>query len=181
VLAAMAIVVMASAEGGGSALTNLDLNLFVWTFVLFGLFAFVLGRFGWKPLLNIIEERERSVREAIENARRANAEAQALLARHQEMLRNAGREREEILTRAIQEAEKIRADLVTKAKAEAEEQIERAREEIQREARRALVEVRTQVADMAVDAAAKIVTSSLTPAAQKKLAEEFIAGLPQLD
>jgi F-type H+-transporting ATPase subunit b len=177
----MACLIVASAEGGGSALVNFDLSLFIWTFVLFAIFAFVLSRFGWKPLLKVIEDREHGLRQMIENAQRANAEAQALLARHQELLRNAGREREEILARAIQEAERIRADLVTKAKAEAEEQIERAREEIQREARRALVEVRTQVADMAVDAAAKIVTSSLTPAAQKKLAEEFIAGLPQLD
>ena len=176
----MACLILASAEGGGSALVNFDLSLFIWTFVLFGLFAFVLGRFGWKPLLKIIEDREHGLREMIENAQRANAEAQALLARYQEQLRDAGREREEILKRAYEEAERVRADLVAKAKEEAENQIARAREEIGRETRRALVEVRTQVADLAVDAAAKIVTSSLTPAVQKQLAEEFIAGLPPL-
>jgi F-type H+-transporting ATPase subunit b len=178
----MACLILAgTAEGGGSALVSFDFGLFFWTLVLFALFAFVLGRFGWKPLLKIIEDREHGLREMIENAQRANAEAQALLARYQEMLRNAGREREEILKRALEEAERLRGDLLAKAKADAEAQIVRAREEIARETRRALVEVRTQVADLAVDAAAKIVTSSLTPAAQKQLAEEFIAGLPPLD
>ncbi len=177
----MACLILASAEGGGPSLTNLDFTLFVSTLVLFALFALVLGRFGWKPLLKIIEERENSVRNAVESAQRANAEAQALLARHQEMLRDAGREREELLKRAVEDAEKLRADLVAQAKAEAEGQLERARQEIERETHRALSEVRTQVADLAVDAAAKIVTSSLTPEAQKKLAEEFISGLPQLN
>lgn len=177
----MACLFLANAEGGGPSLINLDFTLFVSTFVLFGIFAFVLGRFGWKPLLKIIEDRESSLRAMIENAQRANAEAQELLARYQEMLRNAGREREEILKRALEEAERLRGDLLAKAKADAEAQIARAREEIARETRRALVEVRTQVADLAVDAASKIVTSSLTPAAQKQLAEEFIAGLPPLD
>jgi F-type H+-transporting ATPase subunit b len=177
----MACLILTSAEGGGSALVNFDLTLFVSTLVLFGLFALVLGRFGWKPLLKMIEERENSVRNAVEAAQRANAEAQALLARHQELLRDAGREREEIIKRAAQDAERLRADLVAQARVEAEGQLERARQEIQRETRRALSEVRTKVADLAVDAAAKIVTSSLTPEAQKKLAEEFIAGLPPLN
>jgi F-type H+-transporting ATPase subunit b len=177
----MACLILASAEGGGSALTNFDLNLFVWALVLFALFAFVLGRFGWKPLLGIIEERERGVRDAVDGAHRANAEAQALLARHQELLRDTGREREEILKRAVHEAEQVRADLVAKAKAEADGQLERAREEIQSETRRALIEVRLQVADLAVEAASKIVESSLTPTAQKKLVDEFIAGLPKLN
>jgi F-type H+-transporting ATPase subunit b len=177
----MACLILASAEGSGPSLTNLDFTLFVSTFVLFGLFALVLGRYGWKPLLKMIEERESSVRNAVEAAQRANAEAQALLARHQELLRDAGREREEIIKRAAQDAERLRADLVAQARLEAEGQLERARQEIQRETRRALSEVRAKVADLAVDAAAKIVTSSLTPEAQKKLAEEFIAGLPPLN
>jgi F-type H+-transporting ATPase subunit b len=176
----MACLILAGAEEGGSALVKFDFSLFIWTFVLFAIFAFVLSRFGWKPLLKVIEDREHGLRQMIENAQRANAEAQALLARYQEMLRNAEHERAEILKRAFEEAEKARAEIVANAKVEAENQIVRAREEIARETRRALIEVRTEVADLAVDAASRIVTSSLTPAAQKKLAEEFIAGLPPL-
>ena len=36
-----------------------------------------------------------------------------------------------------------------------------------------------QVADLAVEAASRIVTSSMTPEAQKKLVKEFIDGLPK--
>jgi F-type H+-transporting ATPase subunit b len=169
---------LASAEGAG--LTNVDFGLFLWTFVLFALFAVVLGRFGWKPLLTIIEGREKSVREALEGAQSASAEAQALLTQHQELLRNTGKEREEILARAIKEAELVRADLVAKAKAEADAQLERARTEIQRETKQALLEVRSHLAELVFEATSRVVASSLSQDTQQRLVDEFIRDLPPI-
>jgi F-type H+-transporting ATPase subunit b len=168
-----------AASGGGRSITDIDTTLFVSTLVLFALFAFVLTKFGWKPLLQMIEEREKSVREAVEGAHKANAEAQALLEKHKEMLREAGRERDEIIKRALKEAEQLKADLQAKARSEAEQMIQRAKEQIDREKTQAIQELRAQVGDLAVEAAAKIVTSSLTPEAQRKLVSDFITSLPK--
>jgi len=165
------------AAGG---LTDVDFQVFVWTLVLFALFAFVLGRFGWKPLLGLIEERERNVREAVEGAQKANSEAQELLEQHREMVRDAGREREEILQRAAKEAEKIKEDIVSTARSEGDRLVRRAKEQIEREKGQALQELREQVADIAVEAASKIVESSLTPDAQRKLVDDFIESLPRV-
>jgi F-type H+-transporting ATPase subunit b len=166
------------AAGGG--LTDIDSALFVWTLVLFGLFAFVIGKFGWRPLLHIIEEREKSIREAVGGAERANAEAHELLARHRDMLREAGREREEILSRATREAQKLRDELAARARAEGDQIVQRARDQIERETRAAAEALRSQVADIAVAAAAKIVESSMTEDAQKKLVEDFVASFPRV-
>jgi len=65
--------------------------------ILFILFAWVLGKFAWGPLLKIVDEREKGIRDSVETAEKAAAEAKDLLAQHQEMLCGAGREREEIL------------------------------------------------------------------------------------
>jgi F-type H+-transporting ATPase subunit b len=164
---------------GGGGLTDIDLTLTVSTFVLFLLLAFVLGKFGWKPLLRMIEEREKSIRESVESAERANAEAQAALEKHREMLREAGREREEILKRAIKESDQLRQELVAKARAESEQALVRARDQIEREKTAAIQELRAQVADIAIQAAAKIVTSSLTPETQRRLVDDYIADLPK--
>lgn len=164
------------AAGG---LTDISWTLYYSTLVLFLIFAAILAKFAWKPLLQVIDEREKGVREAIDGAHKASAEAQALLEKHKEMLREAGREREEILKRALQEAEVLRNDLQAKARAESEQTIQRAREQVEREKNAAIQELRSQVADLAVEAAARIVTSSLTPEAQKKLVNEFIAQVPK--
>jgi F-type H+-transporting ATPase subunit b len=165
----------ALAAGG---FTDLEFGLTVWTVVLFVIFAFVLTKLGWKPLLALIEAREKSIHEAVASSLKANEEAQRLLAQHQEMIREAGRQREEIVKRALADAEAVRADLVAQAKAEADRMVQRAKDQIDREKKLAIQELRGQVADLAVEAASRIVQSSLTPEAQKKLVHEFIDSLP---
>ena len=173
----MSPVLLSALAAGG--LTDIDKNLFVWTLVLFALFAFIMGKLAWGPLLGAIEEREKSVRESVEGAQRQHTEAQALLAQHKEMLREAGKEREEIIKRALREAEQIKADLSTKAREESEQLITRAKEQIERQKAQAIQELRGEVAELAMDAASRIVSSSLTPEAQKKLVDEFIQSVPR--
>jgi F-type H+-transporting ATPase subunit b len=164
------------ASGG---LTDIDTTLFYSTLVLFVIFAFVLAKFAWRPLLQMIEEREKSIRDSVESAQKASADAQGLLERHKEMLRDAGREREEILRKALQEAETLKTDLESKARTEGEQIVQRAKEQVEREKVAAIRELRSQVADLAIDAASRIVTSSLTPEAQRKLVEDFVASVPK--
>jgi F-type H+-transporting ATPase subunit b len=164
------------AAGG---LADIDFGLTLWTFVLFVVFAFVLSKFGWRPLLSVIEERERSVQESVEGAQKAKTEAEALLQQHRELLREATRERDEIVKRAVAEAEQLKADLTARAKAEGDQLLQRAKEQIDREKTRALIELRAEVGDLAVAAASRIVESSLSNDAQKKLVDDFISALPQ--
>ena len=163
------------AAGG---LTDLNFTLFWATLILFAIFAFVMAKLAWNPLLAMIEAREKGVRDSVEGAQRASAEAQSLLAQHQELLREGGRQREEIIKRAIADADQLKADLSAQARNEADQILRKAKEQIEREKRLAIQELRGQVADLAVEAASKIVTSSLTPEAQRKLVHEFIEKLP---
>jgi F-type H+-transporting ATPase subunit b len=167
-----------AAAAGKGGLTDVNLMLTVLTVVLFALFAFVLTKLGWKPLLDMIEERERTIRQSVEGAHKANAEAQALLIQHKETLREAGQQREDIIKQAFADAESTRANLMAQAKAEAEKQLQKAKEQIQREKQLAIEQIRGEIADLAIGAAAKIVESSLSQDAQRKLVDEFIQGLP---
>ena len=173
----MVSLVPAALAAGG--FTDLEFGLTLWTVVLFAIFAFVLTKLGWKPLLAMIEEREKGIHEAIGSAEKANEEAQRLLAQHQELIREAGRQREEIMKRALADAETVKTDLIAQARAESDRMVQKAKEQIEREKKLAIQELRSSVADLAVEAAAKIVQSSLTPEAQKKLVHEFIDNLPQ--
>jgi F-type H+-transporting ATPase subunit b len=179
-MTSLANLLLLSAEGGGGSLTDIDFTLFVSTFVLFVIFASVLGKFAWKPILQMVGEREKTVRDQVEGAEKAQAEAQALLAKRQEMLKDAGRERDEMLARAVKEAEQLKAGLVEKARADADQLVVRAKQQITLERSQAVLELRNQVADLAMTAAEKIVHSSLTPEAQRKLVDDTIAALPRV-
>jgi F-type H+-transporting ATPase subunit b len=174
-----ALIAAASAEGGGGGLADVNFGLTIWTIVLFGLFAAVLAKFGWGPLLRSIEEREKGIRSAVEGAQEAQVEALALIAQQKEILQQARREREELIKQAMEEAQQLRTTLMAQARADSEQLLQRAKEQIERDTRAALQKLRAEVADLAVAAAGKIVVSSLTPEAQRKLVEEFIRKLPQ--
>jgi F-type H+-transporting ATPase subunit b len=169
----------AEAEGGGfQDLLKVEPAMLLATIVVFVLFAVVLARFAWKPLLTVVDEREKAIREQVDSAERAAAEGRELLAKHQELVRNAGREREEILARATREAEVLHGELAAKARADAEAVVARAREQMQREKDQAIAELRGQVADLAVEAASRIVRSSLSAEVQRRLVDDYIRTLP---
>ena len=161
-------------------LTDIDLTLTVSTLVLFAIFAFVLAKFAWGPILKMVEEREKGIKDSVEGAENANAEAKTLLEKHRELIREAGREREEILKKALKEAETLKADLGAKARVESDLIVARAREQVTREKDKAIQDLRSSVADLAMEAAAKIVKSSLTPEAQKQLVNDFINSMPRV-
>src|SRR5512139_3473079 len=167
------------AAAGGDGLLSVDSTLLWATLVVFAIFAWILGKFAWGPLLKIVDDREKTIREQVDSAQLAAAEAKELLARHHEILKGAGREREEILQKALKEAEQVRVELVTKARADADQVLARTREQMGREKDQAIADLRAQVADIAVEAAARIVRSSLTEEAQRKLVDDYIKELPR--
>jgi F-type H+-transporting ATPase subunit b len=171
---------LAAAEGGGGNIMSVDRTLFFATLVAFGVFAWILAKFAWGPLLKIVDEREKTIRDQVDSAEKAAADAKATLAQHQELLRGAGRERDEILARATKDADALRAELHAKARADAEQVVARAREQMLREKDQAIAELRAQVADIAVEAASRIVKSSLTEKAQRKLVDDYIKELPRV-
>src|SRR5204862_6278306 len=97
---------------------------------------------------------------------------------HTGPLAQARREREERSEQEMAEAQQLRADLLVQARADDEHLVQKEKEQIEREKRAALQELRARVADLAIEAAGKIVVSSLVPDAQRKLVEDFIAKLP---
>ena len=161
-------------------LTDINLMLTVFTLILFTLFVIILSKFAWGPLLSAIDEREKSIRDAIEGSRKQNAEAAAILAQHKELVRQIGAEREQIIKSATKDAEDFRVDLMAKARSDGEDIVRRAKVQIERESALALAQLREEVADLAIMGASKIVASSMTPEAQKKLVAEFVGSLPKV-
>jgi len=160
------------------AFTDLNLGLTLWTVVLFGLFVFVLSKYAWRPLLDVIEVRERTIRENVSRAERARADAQALIEEQKALFQKAARDREEMLVKAVREAEQVRIEIVAKARQESEHLVQMAREQIVREKNLAIIDLKAQVADLAIEAAGKIVRSSLTPEVQRALVQEYIDSIP---
>jgi F-type H+-transporting ATPase subunit b len=158
----------------------MDLNpgLTLWTAITFILLIFVLGKYAFGPIVKMLDEREHTIRGAIDEAKRERAEAEKLLAQQKDALLKAQREAAEIAKRNAQEMEVYRDQLTSLAKKESETLVANARKQIGEEKTKAVAELRAEVADLAVAAAARIVKSSLDEKTQRQLVEDYIKDLP---
>lgn len=162
-------------------LLKFDPGLIIWTFITFVLLLIVLKRVAWKPLLTMLEEREKTVREALEGAEKARQEVAALSRKNEEMLDGVRRQADEILGRGRTEVQRVRAEILEKAKKEAENILADGRKQMEREYRATLKEIRTDVADLAIGAAQSILVTGINEDKQRQLVEEYLSSLPETE
>ena len=160
------------------SITDINPGLTLWTGITFLVLLLVLAKFAWGPIVTMLAERERSIREAIESAKKERAEAERMLAEQKHVLAQAQREAAELARRNQAEVETLRQDLTARARKEADDLVAGARLQIADEIAKAKAELKAQVVDLAIDAASRLVKANLDEKSQRALVEEYIAQLP---
>lgn len=158
-------------------LVEINPGLLIWTVVTFVILLWVLKRTAWKPMLSMLEEREKSIRESLEGAERARTEAAKSVEEQKRLLKSARKEAMETLNRHQREAEVLRQDLTSKARAEADRLLADGRRQIEQETRAAVSQIRREAVDLALSAAEKAIGASLDERDQRRMIEEHIESL----
>jgi len=161
-----------------AGIMELNPGLTLWVAITFLALIVVLAKFAFGPIVRMLDERERTIREAIDQAKKERAEAERMLGEQKASLAQARREAADIAKKNQQEVEALRVELTARAKKEADDMVASARRTIDEEKRKAAAELKAQVADLAVAAATRIVKSSLDDKAQRALVEEYLRELP---
>lgn len=172
-----ALAVVAEEAGGASPFT-VNGGLIIWTLVIFGILMFVLAKTAWPAILKQIEDREARIRQQLEDAAKANAEAQRLLAEYQGQMAQARTEAQDLLAQGRVAGEKLREEMVAKGRAEQEELLDRARREIALERDRAVAELRREAVELSIAAASKVIERNLDTEADRKLVQDYLSNLP---
>ena len=159
--------------------TPFDINtaLVWWTFVIFLILLGMLWRWGWPAILKSVEERERRIQKQLEDAEKANAEAQRLLEEHRKQIAAARNEAQEILAKAKTVSQKERETLLAKAREEYDALLNRARKDIDAEKEKAIVALRREAVELSIAAASKVIDANLDTDANRRLVTEYLAGL----
>ena len=164
--------------GAENALLQFEPGLMIWTIVVFLVTLLVLRKIAWGPLLKSLDEREQRIHDAVSQAEKANQEAAAAIAKAREESSAALRRSEETLKQAKLDAQHVREKMIEEAKTESQKVVDQGLKRIETEQRAALQQVRREAAELAVQAAAKLIQSSMSQAEQRRLVEDFIRELP---
>ncbi len=165
------------AEGG--SLLSLDWAVLGLQIVAFVVLFLVLRRFLFKPLLGVMEQREKEITEALEAGEQAKQELARLDQERERMLATAREEGRQQVRMAVQEGEQARDRLVREAREEAQQIRQRAKEVTELERHEAMLALRHQVIDLALLAARKAVLTPLDEAKHRQAVDDFITSLEQ--
>ena len=149
-----------------------DPGLYIWTIATFLLLLAALAKFAWRPLLTALDQRQASIRQALDDARQAKQELERLHGESARILSEARVEADAILTRTREDANRFRDELKQKAQAEAAGIVKNAQRQIEMETARALQQIRAEAADLSVAIASKILQRTVSKEDNERLIEE---------
>ena len=153
-------------------------GLIIWQTIVFVLLFLLLAKFAWKPIINSLKDRERSIQDALDTAEKARHEMSQLRADNEKLLNEAREERDRILREAREVATKMKDEAQAEARRTGDKIIEDARAAINIEKQAALKDVKVQVAMFSLEIAEKLVKKNLSgDKAQKELVETYLKDL----
>ena len=142
-------------------INEFSFGLFFWQLLIFIGLILILKKFAWKPILDTLNEREKSIKESLESAQKAKDEFSKIKADNEKILSDAKKERDFIISNAKKTGREIIEDAKNISKLESEKIIENARESIILEKDLILKDLKSQVVDISVDIASKILQKEL--------------------
>ena len=154
------------------------LGLIFWSALGFLIVLFILSKYAWKPILSALDEREKSIEEALKSAEIARNEMANLKAENEKIIHEAKIERDEMLLKASETAKQMIEEAKNAASLEGAKMIENAKAAIETEKLAALEEVKVQVAVLSLAVAEKILKRNFSEvAAQQTLVEELVKDI----
>jgi len=156
-----------------------NFGLAIWIAITFVALLVVLRRFAWGPITSALAAREVRLRESLQQAEKALAEATDIQAENERARREADAEAQHLLRQSRDAAEALRAEELEKTRAQIRQMQEAAQSEIERERDGALQYLRKEVADLAIQAAERVLDANLDDERQRKLVDDFLGGLPK--
>ena len=145
---------------------------FIAQVISFCIVAFLLHRFAYKPILNVLEQRRQKIAEGLANADRIKAELAKTEIARQEILNQANVQATKSIEEARAAAARVQEQETQKAIAAAEQIIVKAREAAAADHARMLAELKREIGRLVVDTTGRVTGKVLTSDDQQRIAQE---------
>ena len=157
----------------------LGVNLFTAIFTLANTVALflVLKKFLFKPVMQVITDRQKEIDDSLAEAEQAKQDAQVMRQEYEQKLSDATQTGERIVKEAVARGQSREEEIIRQANREAEAIREKAAEDVQREKRKAVNDAKNEISGIALAIAGKVVGRELNAQDQSDLVDSFIDQL----
>nr|WP_286168645.1 F0F1 ATP synthase subunit B [Roseburia sp. 1XD42-34] len=140
----------------------------------FLLLLFLVKKFAWGPVMNMMQKREEYVANEIEAAEKSRLDAEKASKEAHERLKQTKQEAQKIIEDAKEAGQKQEQEIIRIARDEANRLKESAQADIQNEKEKALQALQDKVASLSVLIATKVIEKEIDEKDQEKLIHEYI-------
>ena len=152
-----------------------DFGLLFWMVVIFGIVFFLLAKFGFPIITDMVDKRSAKIARSLKDADEIEARMAAWKVEQAQMLEQARREQSAMLKEATETKARIIAEARAQAHEEADRILAQAKTQIEAEKESALSDVRREVALLSVEVAEKVLRQELSDRNQQRaLAETLV-------
>ena len=129
--------------------------------IAFGVVFFVLVKFGWPIITQMVDERKKYIDDSLESARQVNEKLAKIQEESAALLKQAREQQSQILADAMEQRKQIVEKAQTEATIAGQKILEEAKQQIEVEKEDAIRDIRRQVGLLSVEIAEKVLRQSL--------------------
>ena len=138
----------------------------------FSIVVFVLNKYAYGPILDVLAERRRKIAEGLANAEESRKQLATAQQQAADILAKASLDAQKVIDDAKAAAKSLQEREAQRATVEAEQIINKAKQAAEREHPKMLATLKKQVARLVIDTTSKVTGRILTDDDQKRLSEE---------
>lgn len=159
---------------------GIDWKLLLANTLTFFLVLWILRKFAYRPILDVLEKRQQTVKQGLEAAERSSVELEAIQKDKAEILKAAKQEAQQIVQAAKHEGEVVKAQLLADAQTEAQATLTKTKQLLERERESMVAKAKTELADLVIQATGKVLNSTLDTKAKNALQKEAVKALKEV-
>ena len=156
-------------------------TLVPWTFIaqILNLFlqAFLIKKFLFKPIREILNKRREMADAQLSDAQKAKDEAIAMKAEYEQNMAEARTRAGEIVSNAQKTASVQSDEIIKEANRQAASIKEKAEKDIALEKKKAVNEIKEEIGQVAMEIAGKVIEREISPEDHQKLIDEYIENV----
>lgn len=138
-----------------------DPGLLIWMIIIFSIVFFILARYGFPVIINMVDSRKAYIDQSLQAARQANEQLAGVKLEAEKLLTQAHEEQGRILKEAIATRDRIIKDAQSRALTEGQRLMDEMKKQLETEKESAIRDIHRQVAVLSVSIAEKVMRHKL--------------------
>jgi F-type H+-transporting ATPase subunit b len=158
----------------GFAKLGINLPLLIAFIVNFVILFSLLGLFLYKPVMKMLDERAKRIKEGMERAEATKEEYARAGEEVKRLISKAREDGQALTTQATQVGERLKEEAKQEASKEAQAIVDKTRAELEAERDKIISDLRREFVDISISAAEKVIKETLDKKMHRRLIEEAL-------